>query len=220
MIKKLIFDIDNTLIDWNDENYFYAVTSACKKNGIEYSYYIQSKIKEVIDNYEKYEQYYDINKMHKLICMKTYEKLDIKFTCDILEYFSICVPENLEEGLRETLEYLSNKYELVAFSNWFEKYQSERMKKADIYKYFEKVYGAENIKAKPCKESFIAVCKNLKPEECVMVGDNLKTDVIGAIDAGLYAIFLNKKGKKVELDPEKKNKFKDICKIKELMKIL
>jgi len=43
---------------------------------------------------------------------------------------------------------------------------------------------------KPHKEAFSAVLKkiNARPEECVMIGDNLHSDIRGAQQAGLFAV--------------------------------
>ncbi|HEX9997480.1 MAG TPA: HAD family hydrolase [Abditibacterium sp.] len=45
---------------------------------------------------------------------------------------------------------------------------------------------------KPAPELFWRACEKLKkkPENCLMIGDNFKADVQGALDAGLEAIFL------------------------------
>ena len=45
------------------------------------------------------------------------------------------------------------------------------------------------------KASFINACGNNKPSECVMIGDNLEVDIIGAINAGLDAIHYDEKEK-------------------------
>ena len=36
---------------------------------------------------------------------------------------------------------------------------------------------------------------NNKPEECVMIGDNIQRDIKGALNAGLQAIWYNQKQK-------------------------
>ena len=75
-------------------------------------------------------------------------------------------------------------------TNWFEDVQIERLKKAGIYHYFKEIYATENIKIKPNPESFQTAMGERKPEECIMVGDNLKTDIQGALDCGIRAIYI------------------------------
>ena len=91
----------------------------------------------------------------------------------------------------ETLEYLSQKYELVTLSNWFEKEQEERLEKVGIRKFFKSCYACENIKMKPNKESYLTAAGDKKIKECIMIGDSIKKDVEGAISCGMQAIYYN-----------------------------
>ena len=67
---------------------------------------------------------------------------------------------------------------------------------------------------KPNKESFITAVGEYNQNECVMIGDSYKIDIQGAMDAGLDAIFYNRK--KVKVD----SNCKVIYNIEELKKIL
>ena len=89
------------------------------------------------------------------------------------------------------MEYLKGKYELVVLTNWFQNSQIERLKNVAIYKYFSNVYAPENFKMKPDKEGFEIARKDLQNDECVVVGDSLKTDIQGAINANMNAIWLD-----------------------------
>ena len=51
MIKKVIFDLDFTLMDWEEE-YIFAITNAVNKLNLGYS---KEKIKELDDTLETYE---------------------------------------------------------------------------------------------------------------------------------------------------------------------
>ena len=66
MIKKVIFDLDNTLIDWEDE-YIFAITNAINKLDLGYS---KEKIKEIDDVLVTYE--------------KSFTKYENKKFCDFL----------------------------------------------------------------------------------------------------------------------------------------
>ena len=214
MIKKIVFDLDNTLINWKDEYWNFGIMKACNELKITYSKEMEKKISKVIDNYEKMQEYYDIQIMQNLINKELGVNYSTDFIKTILKYFEKCIPEQIDASITKTLEYLSNKYELVVLTNWFENQQTKRLKNSGILKYFKKVYGTEKITLKPNKEAFITAIGNCKPEECIMIGDNLKTDIDGAISAGMNAIFLNNKN--IELD----KKYKAITKLDELMQIL
>ena len=214
MIKRIIFDLDNTLIDWQDEYWHKGIMHVCEKFKIQYSKKIEEKIIKVIDDYEENQEYFDINVMQNLINKELGQNYSTDFIKVILEYFEICVPDKINTNLEKTLDYLANKYELVVLTNWFEFQQIQRLKNAGIYTYFKKVYGTENIKMKPDKEAFEAAIGDLNLDECVVVGDNLKIDIDGATDIGLNAIFFNKKHINVD------KKYTVITSFDELIKIL
>jgi putative hydrolase of the HAD superfamily len=77
----------------------------------------------------------------------------------------------------------------------------------DLKKYFnEVVFSYETGLLKPNPKIFSLALKKLKlkPEEAVMVGDSVRTDVNGARKAGMKAILIDRKrknnGKKLNAD--------------------
>ena len=149
MIKRIIFDLDNTLIDWKDEYWHLGIIEACKKLNIPYTKNIEEKIIKAIDDYENKQKYYDIEIMQSSINKELGKDYSTDFIKKILKYFEICVPKQIDANVLKTLEYLSNKYELVILTNWFENQQIQRLKNSGILKYFKKVYATERIKVKP-----------------------------------------------------------------------
>ena len=214
MIKRIIFDLDNTLIDWEDNYWEDGIKFACKKLNINYNDKLKNDIINVIDNYEKTQEYFKIDIMQDLINKKLNSNYDTQFIKLILNYFEKCVPNKIDSKIIETLKYLQSKYELVVLTNWFEYQQKQRLKNANLYKYFKKVYGTETVKIKPNKEAFELARGNVLPNECVMIGDNFEIDIKGAINAGLEAIFYNRKN----IDVSKK--YKSIYKFEELKELL
>ena len=217
LIKKVIFDIDDTLIDWKDE-YWNSLNRTFEELNLEYSEKDIEKVKKAIDIYEDgRNETYNKEKMQKTIEDELKYKLPEEFMDVWMNYLGKCIPEKIDENIFKTLEYLQEKYELVILSNWLEKSQMLRLKNAKLDKYFKEFYITEGIKMKPSKESFnIARGKN-KEIECVMIGDNFKTDIKGAINAGMQAIYLNKKNNINEI--ENKN-VTEILKISDLIEIL
>lgn len=214
MIKRVIFDLDNTLIDWKEEYWHKGIIHACEEFKLEYNKNLEENIIDAIDEYERDEEYYNIEKIQEVINKKIYMKLSSSFIKAILKYFEICIPKQIDEKILKMLEYLQGKYELVILTNWFEYQQIERLKNAGLYKYFKHVYGAENTKMKPNKEAFKTAMGEFNVNECVMIGDNLKTDIDGALNVGLKAIFLNRENIIVE------KKYETITQLYELVKIL
>lgn len=214
MLKRVIFDLDDTLIDWKEDYWHKGIIYACEKLKVRYNKELEEKIIEAINEYEKDENYFNIEKMQGIINKKINMKLSTSFIKAILKYFEICVPEQMNVNIVETLDYLVNKYELVVLTNWFENQQIQRLKNAGIYKYFKQVYGTENIKMKPDKEAYLTAIGKFSLDECVMVGDDLKIDIDGALGIGLNAIFLNRKNINVD------KKYTVITSLDELIKIL
>ena len=213
MIKRVILDIDNTLIPWIEE-YDKEINKTLDELNIEYTNEDYNNILEAMSAYEN--EYYTFNKkiMLDYINQYTNKKYPIEFINNIIDRWANCVPDKIEKETIETLKYLNSKYELVILTDWFGNQQSNRLEKLDILKYFQKVYSAEKTKRKPFKEAFIQAIGNNSPEECIMIGDNLERDIKGALNAGLNAVYYNPNHKEFDVECT------DISKIEELKNIL
>ena len=187
MIKRIIFDIDNTLIQWLNE-YYEQISKELNNLQINYTEEDIEKIKEALREYE--DKYYTFNKenMANFINEYTQKEYPIEFLNNILKRFGNCVEEKANPQTVKMLEYLKNKYELVILTDWYKEGQVNRLKKIYILKYFSEVYCAENTKRKPFKEAFLQAIGKNKPEECIMIGDNFERDIQGALNVGLKAI--------------------------------
>lgn len=209
MIKKVIFDLDFTLMDWEDE-YIFALTNVIKKLNLNYN---NKKIKEIDDVLTTYEDVYLFYEKHKF-CDYINEKCNVnlpyEFVDMLLEEQTKCY-RNFTKDEIDTLEYLSNKYELIVLSNWFTYTQKRRLENAGILKYFSKVSGGDERELKPSLKAFDIVHKK---EECVMVGDNINKDILPAIEAGMQAILITKKNVKED------SRYRTIKKIEDLKEML
>ena len=192
MIKRIIFDQDNTLMIWKteyDDTYKYALDEL----GVKYSKEELDKLIDTVNNYEKYYDVFDKKNMADLINDNCIIKVPSNFVDVWMKYLCNCYCEE-DKSIIPTLEYLSKKYELVILSNWFSYSQIERLKKLGIDKYFTEMIFTDKVKNKPNKDTFIKACGSHKPEECIMVGDSMNIDINGAINAGLRGILLDPKG--------------------------
>lgn len=207
MIKRLIFDLDNTLIMWKDE-YVDAIAKSIDKFDIKYDAHYMS---DLVDEYENYYDRYDKELLVEFINKRIDSKVDMNFIDDFLYNIGFC--GDVDDSVVDTLEYLSSKYELVVLTNWFTEAQSNRLKSAGIDKYFKKIFGGDLV-LKPEKQAFINAADGTKLDECVMIGDSYTLDVMGAYNAGIKPIFMNPKHK------ENKNNFEEIENFSDLKKIL
>jgi len=194
MIKRLIFDVDNTLIMWKDEYYNYSIRNTFKDLGIPYDENIIKPLDIVVDDYEKYYDIYDKDRLINFINERLNINLPKEFVDVWMKYLSNCYDKPSKDYI-DTLEYLSSKYDLVILSNWFTESQKNRIKGMKIDKYFSKQIYTDQIKNKPNKEAFLEAIKPYNIDECIMIGDNLETDIKGAESIGMKAILIDDKTK-------------------------
>ena len=111
------------------------------------------------------------------------------------EYMSICPSKpGLLPYAREVLEYFHKRFPMYVLTNGFSDVQDIKLKASDIAHFFDGVYTAEDAGvAKPNVGFFEYVLKDLgaRPQDCLMIGDNLKADIIGAASAGIDSIYYN-----------------------------
>lgn len=105
---------------------------------------------------------------------------------------------NLVEGAIELLEYLrTKKYNLSIISNGFIEVQYTKLRRSGLLPYFSNIFLSEEVGyQKPDIRFFRAVLEKLsaKSAECIVIGDNIQTDIQGAKNANIGAIFYNREG--------------------------
>ena len=207
MTKRIIFDLDNTLVIWKDK-YLSALDEVSKKYNVSYS---AKAINECINDYDNDMDHYSREEMLEYINSHLGLNLNMDFMNEFLYLIGFCADKSDE--VIEVLEYLYDKYELVVLTNWFTDAQAERLKSAGIYKYFKEVIGGEKY-MKPNKNAFINACGNINPSECIMVGDSYEKDILPAYEAGLQVIFFNRVRK------DNPNNFKEIKSLSQLKNML
>jgi len=118
------------------------------------------------------------------------------------EYLASCpLKPNLIEYASDILEYLSKKYCLHILTNGFDDVQFLKLKHASINHYFDCIITSESTgKTKPHKKifEFALTSARTKRDECIMIGDNISTDIEGACNAGIDSVFYNPLGLKKE----------------------
>ncbi|MFM7726677.1 MAG: HAD family hydrolase, partial [Flavobacteriales bacterium] len=96
----------------------------------------------------------------------------------------------------ETLSYLKEKYVLHIITNGFLEAQTIKMEAAGLNQYFTEVVISEQT---GFKKPDVRIFQHSMDKagaiekECLMVGDGLEVDVLGAQNAGWKAIYFNPK---------------------------
>lgn len=207
-MKRLIFDLDNTLILWKNE-YREAMKNTVEHFNLDLDY---AALDDLVEIYENYYDKYTIDNITELFN----KQLNLNLTNEFTEYWLKELGNMADDDLniKPLLEYLKSKYELVVLTNWLKKSQLERLKKLDIDKYFINIYGGEEV-IKPNKEAYLKAIGNRNISDCIMIGDNLKVDIEGAVNIGLKAILVDIKD--IYPDSDKYTRIKNIHELKEML---
>lgn len=98
-------------------------------------------------------------------------------------------------GALEAVQSLYKKYKLYLASNGTAVVQDSRLASAGLNPYFAGVFISQRVGYdKPSKEFFeaaFAAIPDFNPEEAMMVGDSLTSDILGGIHAGIKTCWVN-----------------------------
>ena len=188
MVKRIIFDLDNTLIPW-DNKWDIAVKETLDEFGIKYEVESLVAYQKALEEYELKEKRYSFKELAKFMSEYTNVEIPEKFFEVWTKKLSTLVPPK-DERLISLLERLSKKYSLVVATNWFKEQQVSKLRLCGLLDYFDEVISGEEFDIKPNSEMFDYYKKGYSDSEVVMVGDNLYIDIKGANDAGLHAYLI------------------------------
>lgn len=191
MKKRLIFDVDDTLIPW-ETAYYSKLKKILNENNIKLTWLRFYKTLKTIEKYEKTHDCWNMKEFKKCISEVTKIEMDDKKISLFFEWLEDCVIGEASKELHDTLKYLSKKYEMVILSNSFKKSQEKRLGKYGIKKYFKEIYCGDEV-MKPSKKAYMKACGKCNPNECMMIGDNLEFDVIAPSKLGISPIYVSKK---------------------------
>jgi len=115
------------------------------------------------------------------------------------EYVSLCPwKKNLVPYAFEILHYLSRNYQLHVITNGFDQQQFIKLSNAGLAPYFDQIVTSEKAgHKKPNLGIFEFTLNSITAtySDCIMIGDNLEADIIGARNANIDQIYFNPRGK-------------------------
>jgi putative hydrolase of the HAD superfamily len=103
---------------------------------------------------------------------------------------------HLIDGAMDVLLYLQEKYQLHIITNGFKEVQHIKLDYSNLKQFFEHIIiSEEHGFNKPDIKIFDLAQQltNSQAHECVMIGDNFDTDIMGALNANWKAIYLAEK---------------------------
>lgn len=192
MIKVVLIDIDNTLLDFSGSAYL-AIKNGFEERGLEFNDGVMSAFHSVNDflwgkiengGLTK-EELFDVR--WNLI----FEKLKInadghEFEAYFRKYlFDSALPM---DGAVDLLEYLSLKYKIYAASNGANAQQINRLTNAGMIDYMQAVFTSQSLGVQKPDRAFFEKCLDLMNCTCddvIMIGDSLNADICGAKNVGI-----------------------------------
>lgn len=123
------------------------------------------------------------------------------------------------DGIEDLLLYLSDKYKIFTASNGVYDMQVNRIKKSNLSKYFTDIFVSDKIGyEKPDKKFFqkIMDLTNFSNDDLIMIGDSIKSDIIGAKNSKIKSIYFNKEDKKIS-DENFTYQVKNLSEIKKIL---
>jgi HAD superfamily hydrolase (TIGR01509 family) len=98
--------------------------------------------------------------------------------------------------VKEMLEQLQGKYTLALVSNTDCFSEKRVLEKFDLLKYFNHAFFSHEmgcLKTDPQFFEMVTTELKVSPEECLVIGDSLQSDVLAAQQANIKAIFIDRK---------------------------
>lgn len=204
MIKIVLIDIDNTLLDFNKCASF-SMRKAFEDVGLKIPYNLEAEFHKVNN-----ELWLGIEKgtvtkdeLHKNRWNMILRNIGVEYDGEILENIFRKYLDGSHEtvdGAVEIVRYLSLKYRIYAASNAFYSQQTNRLKMAGMSEYIKGIFVSEKIGfEKPSKEYFdkcFELLKNPPRDEVIIIGDSLGADIIGGANYGIKTCWFNPNGDK------------------------
>ncbi|XP_019758831.2 N-acylneuraminate-9-phosphatase isoform X2 [Dendroctonus ponderosae] len=195
-IKCILFDLDNTLIETRK-----ADTRVCEKiaNELRVKFNVthdeaNSISSSFLSNFRKCPE----NTLMSLDKWRTY--LWSQALGDKYQQYAKSLYQNwlyqryqnlaMPDELKSLLETLRMKFRIALITNGTSACQWEKIEKLHLKDCFDLILVSGDLSyEKPDKHIFFQACEllNVKPKNCLMVGDKLETDIQGGFDAGLSA---------------------------------
>ena len=186
--KKYIFDLDYTLLipDWSKEDDFLKRNIPLEE---EEEFFKQKQF--ILNKYELDFPKYDFKTLSDFF--KSYGfSVSEEVISGWMMHSGETIKDVVADGVIELFEYLkANNKDIVILTSWFSGTQIARLKRTGLYEYVDKIVAGEDA-MKPDLESFELAIVDTNKEDCIMVGDSIKSDKVGAENAGIDCYIINK----------------------------
>ena len=198
--KYLLFDADNTLFDFNTAEHraFLALSDIDSDVFSEESYELYHKINDRLwKRLEKREITKDELKrlrFAELYCTLGRTANDETLNAIVKTYpRKLALGSDLLSGVLETVKELSERYSIYIITNGIYEVQTARLENSVIRPYVKHSFISEKVGyEKPAKEFFDHVLEYIgdhNPDNYIVIGDSLSSDIDGAIASGIDCVY-------------------------------
>ena len=122
------------------------------------------------------------------------EQLCLEMSDKFLDFCS--TKPGVVEGAYELMDYLKEKgYRMHMTSNGFHEVQYKKLAACGLRDYFDNIILSEDAGANKPSQAFFEYAfsqTGARPETTLMIGDNMQTDIQGAMAAGIDALLFNR----------------------------
>lgn len=203
MITTLFFDLDDTLLDFKGGEAI-AIRQTLAQAGIAPTDEMAALYSAI--NQSQWELLEEGKLTRDQVLLRRFDILfarlgvqgDSRKTQQVYEHL-LAQQHSFLPGAQELLEALYPKYPLYLVSNGTATVQDQRLLDSDLGRFFRRVFISERVGAdKPSKAFFdrcFAQIPNFTPDQGLIIGDSLTSDMRGGNNAGLHTCWFNPKGK-------------------------
>ena len=228
MIKVVLWDVDATLLDFEK-------AEEAGIRGCFAQYNLGECTDDMLEAYKKinrgYWQKMERGEIEKpVLLIKRFEDflgaygLDTSVAAGVNELYQILLGDTVvfTPHALETVQALKGKVLQCAVTNGTKVAQDRKLKNSGLDKEFDHIFISEVVGIeKPNKEFFdavFAVIGEYTPEEVLIVGDSLTSDIQGGVNAGIRTCWYNPKGTENTSNLQPNYEITDVAKVLEIVK--
>ena len=186
----LLFDVDNTLLDFDRAEHD-ALTDSLMAFGFPTDESIVAAYSRINDAHWKMLERGEMDR--KTVLWHRFAELGEAFNLSTMDPHAFCATyihhlsqkAYLMDGALEVCAKLAERYEMAVITNGNAAVQRGRFEPSPLRRYFSHCFVSELIGAnKPAPAFFEAVCRELpelRPEQTLVIGDSLTSDIAGGV---------------------------------------
>lgn len=202
MIKYVLFDLDDTILDFHKAEAI-ALTRALSEMGVAPTPQTIARYSAI--NKSQWELLEEKKLTRPQVLIRRFDILFGELGVHVSSQETqrryetyLAMGHHFIPGAPELLAELVTKYRLFLVSNGTAPVQAGRIKSSGIETYFEKIFISEAVGADKPQKLFFDRCfaqiPDFCPEEAIIIGDSLTSDIRGGNNAGITTCWFNPKG--------------------------